>query len=253
MRTLTLLFCWHWPQVRILQCSVLFTVLAYNPIAIAYDDMVLGVPDFKPYTHIENNKITGSALPPIKSALTSLGVDAKIKLFPTYTDLLRALKRGDIQGFFLASQNPERDNHAQFSKPITINNWTWFTLKERELDISNPKFKRHSRVGTIEKTNTFRWLTRNGYQVRASQIQRLPSLLITGKVDAVFAAEAVFEKSCEELSINTYLFDKTVESGKPFSIYIAHTYLKENKGFMEDLNRYIENNIFKAASNSIQQ
>lgn len=244
----TLLLTVQSPQVRILQCSVLFVCIFLAETVYSYDDMILGVPDFKPYTYMENNKITGSAILPVTQALKLLDVSSEIKLFPTYTDLLRALKRGDIHAFFLASQNPERDSYAKFSKPITINNWTWFTNKGSGIDINSKAFKLHSLIGTIEKTNTFRWLTRNGYQTRASKIQNLPRLLTSGKVDAIFAAEAVFEKSCAELNINLHTFDKTVESGRPFSIYVAKSYLKNNQGFMTDLNRIIEKHIFKSSN-----
>lgn len=244
MTSLTVRFTTRWPQVRILQSSVLWCTLILALSAEAYDDLALGVPNFKPYTYLENKKITGSAISPVKKAMAHMKVKADYRLYETYTDLLRALKRGDIQGFFLASKNAERDSYAEFSEPITLNNWTWFTLKENQKNIKSDAFKRHDLIGTIKKTNTFRWLTRNGYQVRADDIEALPKLLVTGKVDAVFAAEAVFEKSCEEEKVPTTLFRKNIEIGKPFGIYMSKEYLRENAGFMKKLNRYITKQIF---------
>lgn len=210
-----------------------------------YDGIVLGVPNFKPYTYLDRGKITGSAIVPVKQALDDLDVPVTLRLYPTYTDLIKAIKRNEIQGFFLASQNEERDRYAQFSKPVTINNWAWFTLKEPKYPLGSDNFSHHALIGTIQKTNTFRWLVRNGYQAHGDLASKLPTLLMNRKLDAVFAAEAVFEKSSKESGISLRIFEKKVERGKPFGMYISRQYLKKNKGFMKKLDQYIEKNIFR--------
>ena len=65
------------------------------------------------------------------------------------------------------------------------------------------------------------------------------SQLKNKKVDAVFAAQAVFEQRSRELGIAPTFFIKTIESKKPFGIYISRWYLQNNKGFMEVLNKNI--------------
>jgi hypothetical protein len=214
--------------------------------AYSYEKIVLGIPEFKPYTQTANNVISGSAISPVKQAFTALNTPVVIKPFATYTDLLKAVKKNTIQGFFLATQNKERDLYATFSKPITINNWAWFTVKEGEYQLGTDEFKRNGLIGTIEKTNTFRWLTRNGYQVHADLATNLPLLLKDKKLDAVFAAQTVFEKSSRDANISPRIFKRKVEVGKAFGIYISKSYLQRNQGFMQDLNHYIENHIFKA-------
>ena len=144
----------------------------------AYEPIVLGVPDFRPYTYQQKGHIIGSAIEPVSNALQATGVNFKIRLYGNYSLLLKALRKDDIQGFFLASQNRERDKYAVFSKPVTFNNWTWFVLQDSDANIGSHDFKLKSRVATIAKTNTFRWLTRSGYQVVSSSIDDLPNLLI---------------------------------------------------------------------------
>ncbi len=205
----------------------------------AYDPMVLGVPNFKPYTYQEKNNIIGSAIEPVSRALQNSGVDFEIRLYGNYSLLLKALRRNEIQGFFLASQNRARDKYAVFSKPITFNNWTWFVLKGSAAKVSSHDFKLNGKVATIAKTNTFRWLTRSGYQVVSSSIDDLPNLLINKKVDAVFAAQAVFETRIRSLAIYPKTFVKTIENKKPFAIYISREYLENNEGMMEVLNENI--------------
>ncbi len=201
-----------------------------------FESMVLGVPSFKPYTFEQNGKIVGSAIIPVSQALNASGVKFELRIFNNYSDVLKALRKDKIQGFFLASHNLARDKYAVFSKAVTTNNWTWFTLTNSSYQVGSDRFKLNAVVGTVTKTNTFRWLSRNGYRVVSSGLEQLPSLLKNKKVDAVFAAQAVFEHRSHELGIAPTFFIKTIESKKPFGIYISRWYLQNNKGFMEVLN-----------------
>ena len=102
--------------------------------------------------------------------------------------------------------------------------------------VGSHDFKLKGTVATIAKTNTFRWLTRSGYQVVSSSIDDLPNLLINKKVDAVFAAQAVFESRIHSLAIHPKTFVKSIESKKPFAIYISRAFLENNEGLMKVLN-----------------
>ncbi len=177
----------------------------------AYEPMVLGVPDFRPYTYQEKGHIIGSAIDPVSNALQASGVNFKIRLYANYSLLLKALRKDEIQ-------------------PVTTNNWAWFVLKGSATQVGSHDFKLSGTVATIAKTNTFRWLTRSGYRV-------VP--LINKKVDAVFAAQAVFETRIRSLAIHPKTFVKTIEIKKPFAIYISKRYLENNEGMMEVLNRNI--------------
>lgn len=225
-------------QALILQSIVLLVGL-FAQATQAYEPLVLGVPEFKPYTYTERGQIKGSAIKTVTHAFKRSGAGLELKSFANYSALLKALKRDEIQGFFLASKNLERDRYAEFSKQVTVNNWTWFTLVNRGINTKSTDFPQNAVVGTIAKTNTFRWLTRNGYQVVSAQIGELPGLLMNKRVDAVFAAEAVFEQTCREQSVALSLFKKDIQKGKPFGIYVSKTYLKRNPGFMEALNSAI--------------
>jgi polar amino acid transport system substrate-binding protein len=197
------------------------------------------VPNFQPYSFQEHNTLTGSAIAPVSQALKDSQVKFTLRLYDNYSLILKALRKNEIQGFFLASKNLERDKYSVFSKPITFNYWSWFVLKSNDIDVSDRAFKINSKVATVGKTNTYRWLTRSGYRVLSSDIQRLPNLLITKQVDAVFVAQAVFESRMKTLAIHPKTFVKTVEAKKPFGIYISKYYLQSNEGFMKVLNGHI--------------
>ncbi len=230
-------------KLRINTMSFILFILLANP-AKAFQPMVLGVPNFKPYTFQEHNKLAGSAIAPVSLALKDSQVKFTLRLYDNYSLLLKALRKDEIQGFFLASKNLERDKYAVFSKPVTFNNWSWFVLNKSDVDVRDRDFKINSKVATVGKTNTYRWLTRSGYQVLSSDIKQLPNLLITNQVDAVFVAQAVFESRVQSLAIHPKTFVKTVEVKKPFSIYISKYYLQSNEGFMKVLNGHISTGEF---------
>ncbi len=215
-----------------LMCALCLPLHAAQP-------MVLGVPNFKPYSYLSNQQVIGSAINPVTQALNDSHIEPTIRLYANYSLLLKALRKDEIQGFFLASQNLERDKYAVFSKPVTFNNWTWFALKNAPFAFNDPQLKLKGTVGTITKTNTYRWLSRSGYQVISSSVESLPNLLMNKKVDAVFSAQAVFEIRARELNIGRGTFIKKIESKKPFAIYISKRFLAENEGFMTRLNKNI--------------
>ena len=217
--------------------SIVFNL--QSAVAQTYSPMVLGVPEFKPYTYLHDGKIIGSAITQSEPIFDTLKVNVTIRRFENYSLLLKAVKKNQIDGFFLASQNPERDRYAEFSKPFTFNNWSWFSLKSKQYDFDSADFKNDSIIATIRKTNTFRWLTRNGYQVHGTSIAQLPSLILNKQVNAVFSAESVFLQACADNEVNTNLFRATVESKRPFGMYVSKGYLNKNPGFMQKLNKEI--------------
>ena len=205
----------------------------------AYSPVVLGVPNFKPYTYEENGKIVGTAITPVSNALNAIKVPHTIKLFATYSLLLKALKKNEIQGFFLASQNKERDRYAIFSKAIAFNSWSWVFLKNKTKDTSDNDFKHSAKIGTIKGTNTYHWLVRHGYDAQGFEADDLPMQLSQKKIDAVFAAQTVFRYSAVKAGLSNSDFDFKVESSKPFAMYVSKKYLQANPSFLQQLNKHI--------------
>ena len=229
-------------MLKLLKFIVLASIVFNLQLAVAqtYSPMVLGVPEFKPYTYLHDGKIMGSAIAQSEPIFDALNVEITLKHFENYSLLLKALKKNQIDGFFLASQNPERDRYAEFSKAFTFNNWSWFSLKNKQYDFDSADFKNNSTIATIRKTNTFRWLTRNGYQVHGTSIEQLPSLLLNKQVNAVFSAESVFLQACADNEVNQNIFRATVESKRPFGMYVSKAYLNQNPSFMQKLNKEIK-------------
>ncbi len=230
--------CFNKPYSWLFLISLLLMLLS-RP-ALSYENMVFGVPNFAPYTHKENDKITGLAVKPVTQVLDTMGVSYTLRMFDNFSLLFKALRRNEVQGLFLASKNIERDRIAVFSKPVMINNWVWFQTIPPSFRVSSKRFKQNAKIATIEKTNTFRWLSRQGFQAHGTQAHLLPRLLMDKKVDSVFSAQVVFERHAQQQNIHMRSYMKTIESKKPFGIYINKRYLLKNEGFMEALNALIK-------------
>lgn len=204
-----------------------------------YSPMVLGVPNFKPYTYEKNGSVVGTAISPVSDALKAIKVPHTIKLYATYSLLLKALKKNEIQGFFLASQNKERDRYATFTNTITLNSWSWVFLKNKKENPSDNDFKHSAKIGTIKGTNTYRWLVRHGYDAHGYDADELPLLLSQKKIDAVFAAQTVFRYSTVNAGLSNSAFAFEVESSKPFAMYVSKKYQQANPDFLSQLNKHI--------------
>ena len=96
-----------------IMCSSVFS-------ANAYDEITFTVPNFHPYTYQDDGKIKGIGVDVVTELLDEMKVQNKIKFSPNYGRALDDLKKGKVDGFFLASQNAERDNVAVFSSRIAL-------------------------------------------------------------------------------------------------------------------------------------
>jgi polar amino acid transport system substrate-binding protein len=124
--------------------------------------MEFHLPVFPPYTFEKDGKIQGIAVELVGQILKEAGIQYTIDLVPNYGRAIANVKIGLSDGFFLASQNSERDNIAVFSNPVTNNNWCWFYPVNSKLDPKDGEFKANAKVGTILNANTHKWLKKMG-------------------------------------------------------------------------------------------
>ena len=203
-------------------------------------ELTILVPNFPPYTFLQDNSVKGIGIDLATKIFTTAGLSVNFQLMPNYGKVVYNVAQNKGDGFLLASQNQERDKIAAFTKPLLINRWCWFTLKQTEIVPDSIAFKKQAKVSTHFNTNTHKWLDAQNYSVEAvMDVKVLPEMLIKKRVDAVFIAELVFEQALAENGYSMDLFDKFIEVEKPFGIYISHSYLKENPETINQLNQAI--------------
>jgi len=224
---------------RILRYTVIALLAVHSAYVVALGKIHFAVPEFKPYTYFEKGQLKGLGVDRVDELMAEMGVDYDLTLVPNYGRAVAEVQIGRADGFFLATQNAQRDEIAEFSEPVTHNRWNWFFLHDSTLLAHQENFKALAKIGTIINTNTHIWLKDNGYNVsyQSKTPADLIKMLAARRVDAVFVAEAVFENAAKKFGFSQ--FQKTVEMSRPFGIYISKKFLKKNPDFLVKLNAAI--------------
>ena len=221
--------------ITLLALSLLFTQAQGDPLRLVY-------PEFPPYTYASDGQLAaGNFL--VDKIMQALEQPYKMALVPNYKRALSDVKHGVADGFFLASQNSQRDAIAEFSKPIVYNNWSWFFRYNSYFDPDASNFKTDVKVASIEGTNTLRWLNTHHFKVVGKQknVAKLAQLLFDLKrIDAAFLSADVFKSSHVHPNLVSGEYIEVVQHSAPFGIYISKAYLEQHPGFMQALNRAID-------------
>lgn len=198
------------------------------------------VPNYAPFTYEEKGVIQGLGIELLDKVMKELKVQYTLSLVPTYGRALINMKEDMADGFFLASQNNERDEAAVLSMPLAINRWCWFFLVNSNMSAKDKNFKTNAKVGSILDSNPEIWLKDNGYTIAASpnEASALPQLLKANRINTIFGPELVIENVIKKSEKN--LYKKEFQVGQNFGIYISKKYLSNNPGFMEQLNGAIK-------------
>lgn len=225
------------PHIKIaLVMSVLFISSILSDVK-ANQKLTVLVPNFPPYTKESNRKVSGIGIELANKVFKQAKIEVEYHILPNYAKALYELKQGRGDILLLASQNAERDNIAVFSKPLMINRWCWYLLQDSKLTPYDKSFKEQAKISTHFKANTHKWLVSKSYIVEPTMnIDKLPTMLMKKRIDAVFLAELVFEEAVKNDKLNLTQFKKYIEIEKPFGMYISKKYLTEFPETLRNIN-----------------
>ena len=197
------------------------------------------VPNFPPYIYLdENKKLTGQGIERVTKVLDSMKLNYEFELVANYGIAITELRSGNIDGFFLATQNQYRDRIAKISDAVLINNWSWFYKDKNQVDLSAPQFKTQAKIGTLLNTNTQVWLQDNNYAITtlSNDVETLVEMLLADRLDAVFLSESVFLHALtNHANENTQIASKT-EASRDFSVYFSNDFIAEHRWFLDAFN-----------------
>ncbi|KOO13814.1 hypothetical protein AKJ18_16175 [Vibrio xuii] len=219
---------------------LLVVILLVSLKSYSFEDMHFFVPDFPPYTQLDSDASpSGIGTDAVKQVLDSMGVRYTITISSNHGRALQEVRKQQSDGFFMASQNSERDNYAEFSEPLMFNRWVWVVGKEsaRNFSPNDAMFKKQSTVASLLNTNTHRWLKVNGYPsiYAATSVSELKEKLDSGAITAILIAEMTFLATVSEVVD----YEIVLEQEKEFGLYISKHFLSNNPGFMSKLNQAI--------------
>lgn len=222
-------------NIFIIGC-MLFSQLSYAAT------LRLVIPQFPPYTSERDSVFAGIGIELIEQLMQDVDVDYQLRSTPNYARALEELRRDRADGFFLASENKQRNDIAVFSEPLLVNRWSWFFPLDSHFEVPSSEFKSTARIASIHGSNTAKWLVEHNYNVttKSNSAQLFPIMLLEKKrIDAVFLASVVFRKELELHGYNSTDYVEVVEKSKPFGIYISKAYLADRPEFMKKLNASI--------------
>jgi len=221
------------------RCLIVFLCLGSGQSYAKYE-MHFFCPDFPPYTTVDSTgRNVGTGLDKIKPVLDSMGVTYTIEIGSNHGRALAELKSGRSDGFFMASQNKERDKYAVFSESVMINRWVWIVLSDQSNTFSSTP-KPGYLVASLLNTNTERWLTSSGFTLghSADNIESLIAMLDSRQVNAVLVAEEVYNVRYKDHPN----YKVILQEEKEFGVYVSRIFLRRHPQFMEEFNRTIRMN-----------
>ena len=201
------------------------------------EPLVLAMPHFPPFTYLDEwGNPAGIGYQKVKQTLDKAGIDFRVEAVPNYGRALAETRRGNVDGFFIASQNDERDTVAEFSGRLMDNPWSWYYWRNNHQELCQQT------ITTIMNTNTHRWLkSQQCPQIKPSNTpDELVHLLLKQKVSAVFIAQVVMHKALLNAGLSQDYFAERVEINKPVGIYISHQKLKQSPALMSRIQRVIQ-------------
>lgn len=224
---------------RIFYTLVLFTILI--SFAAHSKKILIGYPEFKPYTYTEDGVAKGLGVEVFSTIAKKLQLDYQLLPIETHGNGFTRLKRGKLDAVMLATQNEERDTHAKFSAPIAQNVWSWFFIANDKTDYQALIANKDIKVASITNTNTHKWLIKNNYKSVSTTIDITAMLrqIDRSRIDAIFIAEYVLKHKLNALNLNVEAFHIHRQLTKPFGIYVSHDFLKTRPGFMTELDKEI--------------
>ena len=222
-------------RVFLLAVTLLISFKSYS-----LEDMYFSVPVFPPYTQLDSDALpSGIGTDAVKQVLDSMGVNYTITISSNHGRALQEVRKQHSDGFFMASQNSERDKYAEFSEPLMSNRWVWVIRQENahNFNPSDQLFKNQSTVASLLNTNTHHWLKVSGYTsvYAATSVRGLKDKLDSGAITAILIAEMTFLDTVSEIRD----YEIILEEEKEFGLYISKYFLSDNPGFMYKLNKAI--------------
>jgi ABC-type amino acid transport substrate-binding protein len=224
-----------------LSIILLSLFLVFNALAKKVT-ITMGYPEFPPYTYTKDLKPAGIGVDKLQEITKNSNINIKFEPVDTYGSGMNFLRNNKIDGLFLASQNRERDDLAEFSHPIGTNNWVWVSRKNKSVEFNTELAKSSLRIATYKNANTHIWLQKNRYELvyPTTDVSAMIRQLMNLRVDTIFLAEEVFNKALKNSQWRKSDVNITIEITKPMGLYISKFFLRKHPDFMKQLNLQID-------------
>ncbi|MBQ1783495.1 MAG: hypothetical protein II007_07570 [Gammaproteobacteria bacterium] len=212
--------------------------------------LLLTTHEMPPYSMREGLGATGLAARRVDCALQAMQQPFQLRLLP-WKRAQHEVQLGRADGFFAGARNVERDGYAVASAVIAPQQWTWFQRAGATVHPDDPDFRFRAIVASFLGAAMYDHLKQQGYPglMQARDMDQLIDWLLTGKVDAVMAADLVMAYHLQRRGVGSNLI-ATPYRDKPLVVYFSKTLVAANPGFLPRFNEAVANCIADEADQS---
>ena len=204
-------------------------LLVVSPLR-AQDVVLLVAPEFPPLTYMQDNELRGIGIDRMHQVMVRAGLDYEVEHAQNYARAARLVANHQKDGFFMATQNAQRDSFAVFLTPFYVNRWNWFLPADSPLDPRDPDQRQTIRAASVVGTNTAKWLKQNGYSFGLSprNVELLLTMLDARKVDAILLSEPVFNYALERTGREASGYRSYREVALPMGLYLSKKFAERH-------------------------
>jgi hypothetical protein len=145
-----------------------------------------------------------------------------VPIVPNYGRCVFEVSHQYADGFFLGSQNAERDAVAIMSRPVLVNRWVWVSHKESPDKPAVTGGRTPTAVGVLLNTNPHLWLKDRNYNITGTPTTgvSLVAMLDAGRFEVALVPELVFQYAVQQSNRSLANYRVTLHSNQPFGIYL---------------------------------
>ena len=210
--------------------------LAGTASALGADSLRIMLPEYAPYTSMRGGTAHGIGVDKVVPLLAAQGLVCTFSS-GSFSEAVEAIKRGECDGFFLASKSPERDAVAILVAPVVYNNWSWYFSSDSKLDPSAPQFPTLTVVGTVSGSAQAAWLSKREFHTRlVPSADVLPAMLINHQgINSILGPELVINEAIGKAGFPLEKFRSLIADRKPFGIYLAKPWVAAHPALMQKI------------------
>jgi len=187
-----------------------------------------------PYQTKTGANISGSVVDLIRCALDSKGTDYTLSVVP-WKRATNSLVSRKLDIIFSFTENAELDKAAQFSTPLVLEKWYWYS--ESGADHKDKSVS----VVVVLGSNQEGWLQTQGYvNIKSvSSIENAMKMLSTGRAKVLLTDQRLAAQSAKRMGKDIGSLKANFSRFSTLGAYISRDYLKANPVFLKSFNKSI--------------
>ncbi|WP_419903427.1 substrate-binding periplasmic protein [Kiloniella sp.] len=151
-------------------------------------------------------------------------------------------EQGRFDGFFMASQNKNRDSYATFSHPLLFIEWLYVLRKDTLIQPKDPEFSELTFAANIGSAR-LTWLTTRFKNKKikypaqgTSDPAKTLQMLLKGRYDVALENSANWVSVLTNAGLDQSEFQTYTALTKPLAVYFSNIFLKANPDFLGEYN-----------------